>query len=201
MGGNTMIKYETDLVEAKKIKELGYDFSFVDKDFFVDCDWDIDEGYIFSDSLVRITNTGKSGPYSRYQVIEFIKAITYDSGDKSEIDDDNFFVNLKQMTTISEYSREGTVFNVYPIIPYPILEACLPAVRTKAPFNGFVDSSIRALFFGTYQMIDEQIDDYSCLDDYILNDFENAYEAFIWCAENYPEETKAKFEEIKKEYE
>ena len=178
MGGNTMIKYETTLEEAKKIKELGYDFSFIDKDFFVDCDWDIDEGYIFSDSLVRITNTGKSEPYSRYQVIEFIKPITYDSGSKSEIDDDNFFVNLKQMTTISEYSREGTVFSVYPIIPYPILEACLPENICYSTSGDLFDELCRL-----HTRFDNRV-----------------YDCFVWCVENYPEETKAKFEEIKKEY-
>lgn len=116
-----MVKYETTLEEAKKIKELGFDFSPACEKF------------------------------------------------ESEL---------------------------VPIVPYPILEACLPVIRTRAPFNGFVDSSVRAVFFGTYQMIDEQIDDYSCLDDYILNDFENVYEAFIWCAENYLEETKKRFNEV-----
>lgn len=179
------VKHETDLVEAKKIKELGYDFSFVDKDFFVDCDWDIDEGYIFSDSLVRITNTGKSEPYSRYQVIEFIKPITYDSGSKSEIDDDNFFVNLKQMTTISEYSREGTVFSVYPIIPYPILEACLPGhVMRYHNWNYCIKAYLN---YPETQIMGM---------DYEFN-FDQLVEAFIHCAENYPEETKAKFNELK----
>jgi hypothetical protein len=30
----------------------------------------------------------------------------------------------------------------------------------------------------------------------LLEPFNSAYEAFIWCHENYPEELKAKFDEV-----
>ena len=165
-----MIKYETTIEEAKKIKELGYDFSFACRKFYSFAD---KKYYYFDENHGDILTT-----------------------DRFWLDGD-----IETFAEIIEYHGFIDTYDFVPIIPYPILEACLPAVRTKAPFNGFVDSSIRALFFGTYQMIDEQIDDYSCLDDYILNDFENAYEAFIWCAENYPDKTREKFQELKKEYE
>ena len=161
-GWAVRVKYETTLEEAKKIKELGYDFSFIDKDFYVNCNWDIDEGFVFSDSLVRITNTGKSERYVRYQVVEFIQPITYYDGTLATVDDDNFHVNLKSMTTTSTYSREGYVHAVYPIIPYPILEACCFRYCTTKS---------------------------------------SSYEDFVYCAENYPDKTREKFEELKKEYE
>jgi hypothetical protein len=37
-------------------------------------------------------------------------------------------------------------------------------------------------------------DYYSCYEE--QKEFKNAYEAFIWCQEKYPEELKAKFEEV-----
>ena len=130
MGGNTMIKYETTIEEAKKIKELGYDFSFACRKFYSFAD---KKYYYFDENHGDILTT-----------------------DRFWLDGD-----IETFAEIIEYHGFIDTYDFVPIIPYPILEACsFRYCTTKS----------------------------------------SSYEDFIYCAENYPEETKAKFEEIKKEY-
>ena len=73
------------------------------------------------------------------------------------------------------------------IIPKAALEACLPDYS-------FTDAAKRKLSCRWYGHIP------ICNEAYALNDIhlhhKSAYEAFIWCHENYPEELKKKFDEV-----
>lgn len=79
-----------------------------------------------------------------------------------------------------------------PIIPKAALEACLPTTLSFG-FNEDV--------YLMYEYCDKefqyyQSSDYYCSDGKIYYSSKSAYEAFIWCHENYPEELKKKFEEV-----
>jgi hypothetical protein len=73
------------------------------------------------------------------------------------------------------------------IIPHDALAKCLP------DYN-FTDAAGRKLSCRWYGILPV------CSEAYALNDIhihhKNAYEAFIWCQEKYPEELRAKFEEV-----
>ena len=79
-----------------------------------------------------------------------------------------------------------------PIIPKAALEACLPTTLSFG-FNEDV--------YLMYEYCDKEFQyyqspDYYCSDGKIYYSSKSAYEAFIWCHENYPEELKKKFEEV-----
>lgn len=140
------VKHETELEEAKKIKELGYDFSFCADKIY---DPELKDMHLKSPLDGRWTNSGWE---SSYTVTAFL-------GEKS-----------------------------IPIIPYPILEACLPGhVMRYHNWNYCIKAYLN---YPETQIMGM---------DYEFN-FDQLVEAFIYCVRNYPEETKAKFEEIKKEY-
>jgi hypothetical protein len=74
-----------------------------------------------------------------------------------------------------------------PIIPKAALEACLPLdLELK---TGLMSFFFRKNFFN--KNIDATF--YSGLRH---RTFDSAFEAFIWCHENYPEELKKKFDEV-----
>ena len=86
-----------------------------------------------------------------------------------------------------------------PIIPKGILEKCLPKIPFLKTNNQFdfhytwkkpdFDSDAVELYTRiTHIEIPEKTE----------KEFQSAYEAFIWCHENYPEELKKKFEEVMK---
>jgi hypothetical protein len=131
MGGNTMIKYETTIEEAKKIKELGYDFSFACRKFYSFAD---KKYYYFDENHGDILTT-----------------------DRFWLDGD-----IETFAEIIEYHGFIDTYDFVPIIPYPILEACCFRYCTTKS---------------------------------------SSYEDFVYCAENYPDKTREKFEELKKEYE
>ena len=79
-----------------------------------------------------------------------------------------------------------------PIIPKAALEACLPTTLSFG-FNEDV--------YLMYEYCDKEFQyyqspDYYCSDGKIYYSSKSAYEAFIWCHENYPKELKKKFEEV-----
>ena len=79
-----------------------------------------------------------------------------------------------------------------PIIPKAALEACLPTTLSFG-FNEDV--------YLMYEYCDKEFQyyqspDYYCSDGKIYYSSKSAYEAFIWCHENYPEELGKKFEEV-----
>lgn len=81
-----------------------------------------------------------------------------------------------------------------PIIPKAALEACLPTTLSFG-FNEDV--------YLMYEYCDKEFQyyqspDYYCSDGKIYYSSKSAYEAFLWCHENYPEELKKKFEEVMK---
>lgn len=74
-----------------------------------------------------------------------------------------------------------------PIIPKAALEDCLPDYLLKKGCNLFyhVHKFMGELYWANSR--DESLTD---------NWFNSAFEAFIWCHENYPEELKRKFDEV-----
>lgn len=79
-----------------------------------------------------------------------------------------------------------------PIIPKAALEACLPDYDNYSWYinagepcfiyeDGCTDNCQTGIFY---------------LDEVIMNRFDSAYEAFLFCHEKYPEELKKKFEEV-----
>lgn len=153
-----MIKYETDLVEAKKIKELGYDFSFACRKFYSFAD---KKYYYFDENHGDILTT-----------------------DRFWLDGD-----IETFAEIIEYHGFIDTYDFVPIIPYPILEACLPGhVMRYHNWNYCIKAYLN---YPETQIMGM---------DYEFN-FDQLVEAFIHCAENYPDKTREKFQELKKEYE
>jgi hypothetical protein len=72
-----------------------------------------------------------------------------------------------------------------PIIPKDALAKCLPEVIYSSIWCNLAEWRGHCLFYmeGLKPTV-------------LLEPFNSAYEAFIWCHENYPEELKAKFDEV-----
>lgn len=194
-----MIKYETSVEEAKQIEELGFDFSKVCKDFYVDCDFDIEEGFSFGRCIARVAKTDSLNVYRRHTITSFLEPFRWEWGDGeiADIDDTDFRLNLETGTTIHTGAREGTIYEVIPIIPYPILEACLPDdnlkqftfVRWTRDITecGYEISCDKDMGYGYEEVLHENFD-------------QDVVKAFIWCVKNYPEETKKRFNEVMEAY-
>ena len=151
------VKYETSLEEAKKIKELGYDFSFCCRKFysFVDKKY-----YYFDENHGDILTT-----------------------DRFWLDGD-----IETFAEIIEYHGFIDTYDFVPIIPYPILEACLPGhVMRYHNWNYCIKAYLN---YPETQIMGM---------DYEFN-FDQLVEAFIYCAENYPQETRKQFEKLKEQY-
>ena len=73
-----------------------------------------------------------------------------------------------------------------PIIPKAALEACLPDYLLKKGCNLFYH--VRK-FMGELYWVNSR-------DESLTENWFSPYEAFIWCHEHYPEELKAKFNEV-----
>jgi hypothetical protein len=79
-----------------------------------------------------------------------------------------------------------------PIIPKAALEACLPSTLNFQNYLGDLSLSSFAKRFSR-----EVIDLYSVMETGVTHHwFTSAFEAFLWCHENYPEELKKKFDEV-----
>ena len=78
-----------------------------------------------------------------------------------------------------------------PIIPKAALEACLPDYLLEKGCNRHF-----SLFYHVRKFMGEFYWA-NCRDESLTDNwFNSAFEAFIWCHEHYPEELKAKFEEV-----
>jgi hypothetical protein len=75
-----------------------------------------------------------------------------------------------------------------PLIPKAALEACLPSLRYS--HNWCSDE-----WFG-HNLFDLDTGEYSPELICISQKLNSAFEAFLWCHENYPEELKKKFDEV-----
>ena len=87
-------------------------------------------------------------------------------------------------------SKYGIVDLVTPIIPKAALEACLPEHE---------EDGIWYIWLGYTRCMTQSPDDCdtSNLEYFLPNpDINSGFEAFRWCHENYPEELKAKFDEV-----
>jgi hypothetical protein len=78
------------------------------------------------------------------------------------------------------------------IIPKAALEECLPEIKESGWYasrnriqliyeDGCTDNCQTGIFY---------------LHEMVIKEFDSAFEAFIWCHENYPKELKAKFDEV-----
>jgi hypothetical protein len=90
-------------------------------------------------------------------------------------------------SSLQEVLRAGHV----PIVPKAALEACLPEFKDQEWFG-------HTLFdMETMEYSPDLINiAYSDLRKSYKCDFNSAFEAFIWCHENYPVELKKKFDEV-----
>ena len=85
-------------------------------------------------------------------------------------------------------SLNDNLQEVIPIIPKAALEDCLPDYLLKKGCNLFYHVH---KFMGELYWVNSR-------DESLTDDWFSAYEAFIWCHENYPEELKKKFDEVMK---
>lgn len=103
------------------------------------------------------------------------------------IEQEQFLVTIFRTETNQRMSD-----SLIPIIPKAALEACLPTTLSFG-FNEDV--------YLMYEYCDKkfqyyQSPDYYCSDGKIYYSSKSAYEAFLWCHENYPEELRKKFKEV-----
>ena len=103
------------------------------------------------------------------------------------IEQEQFLVTIFRTETNQRMSD-----SLIPIVPKAALEACLPTTLSFG-FNEDV--------YLMYEYCDKEFQyyqspDYYCSDGKIYYSSKSAYEAFIWCHENYPEELKRKFKEV-----
>jgi len=109
-----------------------------------------------------------------------------------------FLLNNKVYDFQAALTREEPI-EIIPIIPKAALEECLPTlVLSVCPgiypyheYNFTTKSNEEKTSLTTY--FEEY---YDCFVEY--KNFKSAYEAFLWCHENYPEELKEKFDEVLK---
>jgi hypothetical protein len=150
-----MIELNCSYEESEKIKELGYDFTSICRDF-------------------ELHEEGK--------ITKFVLVERHDCGlvDLWDCDDQE----------ARGYSPES--WWITPIIPKAALEACLP--RTLNFQNHLGDLSLSSF---AKRFFCEVIDLYSVMETGVTHHwFTSAFEAFLWCHENYPAELKAKFDEV-----
>ena len=103
------------------------------------------------------------------------------------IEQEQFLVTIFRTETNQRMSDSLT-----PIVPKAALEACLPTTLSFG-FNEDV--------YLMYEYCDKEFQyyqspDYYCSDGKIYYSSKSAYEAFIWCHENYLEELRKKFKEV-----
>jgi hypothetical protein len=108
---------------------------------------------------------------------------------------DNGF-DLNDLSSLEWYdSIQNNVIAKYliPIIPKAALEACLITCivdcEQKRIFYLSYDRHKKPIYRRNYETPTKTIDT-------IYTEYASAYEAFIWLHENYPEELKAKFDEV-----
>ena len=89
----------------------------------------------------------------------------------------------------SWFQGKAWVQDFIPIIPKAALEACLPDIVDA--YHGDL-----AWYIPRNPLEYRLCRDGDLVTSLLLEEFDSACEAFIWCHENYPEELKKKFEEV-----
>ena len=149
-----MYKYETTLEEAKKIKSLGFDFSLICEKFF----YDPEDGNIWMFHKVY-TMSGKEY-LKKYDTRQVMRSLNFGAED-----------------VIQDAENEIA------IIPYPVLEACLP--DTEEFYWG------KWKYHNKWQYV---LQSKHCEDDNWT--FQGVCKAFLHSIENYPTETKEQFNKV-----
>ncbi len=181
-----MIKHETTVEEAKQIKELGFDFSKACEKFWMP-----------ENNIHGLATNFPKGYYYKY--IDNNGEMRQDS--VSRIGSCPAFVDLEskeQYPSIYDKCHSQAKKILIPIIPYPILEACLPDdtlkqftfVRWTRDITecGYEISCDKDMGYGWEEVLHKNFD-------------QNIVEAFLWCAKNYPTETKEQFNKVMEMYE
>lgn len=88
-----------------------------------------------------------------------------------------------------QMGKYGIVGSLTPIIPKAALEECLPDIVDA--YHGDL-----AWYIPRNPLEYRLCRDGDLVTSLLLEEFDSACEAFIWCHENYPEELKKKFEEV-----
>jgi hypothetical protein len=142
-------------------------------------------GYDFSEVCATFSASGKTSshdlPFATMITNPFLNAVGH-------------LENLNHLKSLP-YLLLGKgidIDSITPIIPKAALEACLPDFLCVKDFYGELDRSrfVKKLCNG---MIYLNSQDSMTVSHYW---FRSAYEAFLWCHEHYPEELKAKFDEV-----
>lgn len=154
-----MIKHETSIEEAKQIKELGFDFSSTCDKFYSETE----EKYYYFD-----TNS-----------CDILTSDMFQAGD-NDVDTSGVLIEYFEFIENNDPT---------PIIPYPILEACLPVKQVnKRISNRFLQ--MRRVDSGWVIGVTG----------ILKRDIKSIIEAFIHCAKNYPTETKEQFNKVMEMY-
>ena len=168
-----MIELNCSYEESKKILELGYDFSSVCATFSA-------SGKTSSHGL----------PFATMITNPFLKEVGH-------------LKNLNHLKSLPymRLDKEIDIDSIVPIIPKAALEACLPDLeeeRSIVNARVWLGKDLYAVQEDCIYSLDSDGSGYGSYYLERLKDqgFKSAFEAFIWCHENYPEELRKKFEEI-----
>jgi len=150
-----MIELNCSYEQSKKILDLGYDFTFICRDFEL---------------------------REEKEITKFVLVEKHDDG----------LVSLWDCGERKTYIYSTKSWWIIPIVPKAALEACLPTTLSFG-FNEDV--------YLMYEYCDKEFQyykspDYYCSDSKTYYSSKSAYEAFMWCHENYPKELKKKFKEV-----
>lgn len=167
-----MIELNCSYEESKKILELGYDFSPV-------C------------PFYRVV---KANSISLYNGIEFIFNLglidRLESEVLAELEREQIHPNLGK--NYRKSLLEKNIFTeIIPIVPKAVLEACLPDIVDA--YHGDL-----AWYIPRNPLEYRLCRDGDLVTSLLLEEFDSAYEAFIWCHEHHPEELRKKFKEVMK---
>ncbi len=86
----------------------------------------------------------------------------------------------------SYHLKSSPASGIIPLIPEAALEKCLPDYLLKKGCHLFYH--VRKFMGELYWA--------NCRDESLTKEWFSNFEAFIWCHENYPDELKAKFDEV-----
>ncbi|NQY78991.1 MAG: hypothetical protein HRT47_01640 [Candidatus Caenarcaniphilales bacterium] len=179
------IKHETTLEEAKKIKELGFDFSPACEKFYLPENnipiYGVDgkpfyEGFYYKhkDKYGEIRQDCVTQLYSNGAYID-LKIYEKDLNDDFRLS----HIQAKKL--------------LIPITPYPILEACL--IKNTEQWDRLIKNPRTGKLYAKNQ---GELGCYKPNEDYDM--FDDCFKAFIWCAKSYPDETKEQFNTVMEMY-
>ena len=102
------------------------------------------------------------------------------------IEQEQFLVTIFRTETNQRMSNSLT-----PIVPKAVLEACVPDIVDA--YHGDL-----AWYIPRNPLEYRLCRDGDLVTSLLLEEFDSAYEAFIWCHEHHPKELKRKFKEVMK---